>query len=353
MDNYSIGFENSSLSADSNITGSGFGSGGFPGGFPGGFNFMIPDPWSPVEMLQRVVAIIGFTGNMIAMIVVLKGRSIRKNASYIFLFNQSLSDFLSCWYVLIWPLVQYITGAGESGKSGWGDYIVCVVVDSRAAMTLNTVISTYNLVLLAGERTLSIVFPVHHRMYATDRRQFMAAALVWPLTLILVTPFVVANNGINEFGKCRYNDRMKASPWFYTLFESLALYIPLCLIIAAYISIIVKLRMGHAAVKKRLANVLRTLVTVVVVYVLCSTLRNVLAMMGAYNISLGKNRVSLYSVAYSLRIVSFCVNPLIYTLQYADYRNELKKMMCCDKGGSKVDCSEDSSTDGSKRLDGF
>ena len=288
--------------------------------------FAFPDPLSPVQLVQRAVSLLGFVGNLIAMAVVLRGRSIRKNASYVLLFNQSLTDFLSCFYVLVWPLAQHLSGAGKSGKNGPVDYAVCVMINSQALLKINAVVSTFNLTMLAVERMLCILFPIFHRVHATDFKQRLAALLVWPAVFCAVIPFVIADNGIDASGRCRFNDRISGKLWFDISYEILVLYFPLLVIVVCYSMIVYSLQMSQSAVKKRLLNVLKTLVTVVVVYVLCSSLRSILAMMSALGVDLGLRRMSLFTIAYSMKIVSFVINPFIYTLQYADYRTELRKL---------------------------
>lgn len=287
------------------------------------------DILSPVQLIQRAMALIGLVGNIIAMVVVIRGHSIRKHASYVLLFNQSLADLLSCFLVLIWPLVSHFNDVtpGSLSSSAWNIAIRCVILYSQSPITANTVVSTYNLMLLAAERMMSVAYPIQHRVHASDRKQRLVALALWPCVWLVVYPFVIADNGLNDRGSCHYNDRMQGRWWFDLAYETVALYFPLTLITWCYVIIIRRLAAGGAAVKRRLVNVLRTLVTVVVVYVLCSALRNVLAIMVAFEVSLGDRRLVLFTVAYSLRILSFCVNPLIYTLQYADYRAELKSML--------------------------
>ena len=311
-----------------NVTESASGSGSGSGDFLGfGFSFMVYDPLSPVAILQKVISLIGLLGNIIAMVVVLRGRAIRKHASYILLFNQSLSDSLSCLLVLIWPLVLHISRATQAGKHGVVDYLVCVFVNSRFAMRVMTVISTYNLMLMAVERMLSVVYPIFHRMHANNSNQRLVAIFIWPAIFLLTIPYIVANNGINKFSMCHYNDRMVEQGWFNLIFESFALYLPLLVILASYTMIVNRLRNSQSIIKKRVMNVLKMLVTVVVIYVLCSALRNILTIMTSFGMDIGSQRVAWFIVAYSMRIVSFCINPFIYTLQYSDYRTELKRLL--------------------------
>ena len=295
-------------------------------GFPLHSGYRVARPSDYVEWIQRAVSLLGFVGNLIAMAVVLRGRSIRKNASYVLLFNQSLTDFLSCFYVLISPLAQHVSGAGKSGKNGPVDYAVCVMINSQAPLKINAVVSTFNLTMLAVERMLCVLFPIFHRVHATDFKQRLAALLVWPAVFCAVIPFVIADNGIDASGRCRFNDRMKDRWWFDVSFEVLGLYLPLTTIVVCYSVILQRLRKSRLSAKKRLSDVLKTLVTVVVVYVLCSALRSVLAVMSAFRVDLGPGGVSLFTVAYSMKIASYCVNPFIYTLQYADYRTELERL---------------------------
>ena len=291
--------------------------------------FYIPDPLSPIQLLQRSVSLIGVSGNLIAMFVVVRGRSIRSHASYVLLFNQSLADGMCCFYSLILPLLDhfkrpYISGGGLSTSC---HYLFCVFVNSSSFLVIVNIVSTMNLLCMAVERMLAVVYPLLHRRHADDKAQRLAAGLIWPAVFCFAVPFVVVNNGVRRIGVCYYNDRMREHRWFVVTFETCGYYLPLAGMTACYVSVLRRLVTGGAVVKRRLVNVLRTLVTVVVVYVLCSCPRNVITIMSAFDVTLGRHRANLFTTAYTLKIASFCVNPLIYTLQYSDYRNELKRML--------------------------
>ena len=283
----------------------------------------------PVVNAITCLAIVGVTGNGIAMYVLVVGVSIRKHMPYVFLFNQSLADLLSCCWVL--SVNYYAVHIPYGGKSGAVDYLFCVAMRAGYLGAITTLVSTYNLATIAAERTLSILRPVTHRVYVTEMSQKRAAIAVWVVVAALLLPFTLSNNGINPDGYCYQWDRIRDRRYailFVVGYETAGFYAPLAVIMCGYAGILYKIFTARCTIKKRAMNALRTLLVVVVVYFTCSVWRSMLNLALAFGARLDRNRSSVFMAAYVMRTVSFVVNPVIYSLQYADYRLELRRLLC-------------------------
>ena len=303
----------------------------------------------PVVNVMTTLAVIGIIGNSIAMYILVVGKAIRKHMPYVFLFNQSLADLLSCCYVL--SVNYYMVRIPYGGKSGAIDYLFCVALRAGYLGVITTLVSTYNLAVIAAERTLSILWPVTHRNYVTEKSQKRAAVTVWVAVSVMLLPFMLSNNGINPAGFCYQWDRIKDRRYailFIVVYESASFYAPLMVILCGYAGIIYKIFSAQCTIKKRAMNALRTLLIVVVVYFMCSVWRSMLSLAVAFGAKLDRNTSNLFMATYLMRTVSFVVNPLIYSLQYFDYRAELKRRLCrhcCRDGavGQDMEASEKSS----------
>ena len=240
------------------------------GGWGGAFDFQAFIRL-PVVNVMTTLALIGVIGNGIAMYILVVGKAIRKHMPYVFLFNQSLADLMSCCYVL--SVNYYTVGIPYGGKSGVVDYLFCIALRAGYLGVITTLVSTYNLAMIAAERTLSILWPVTHRNYVTENSQKRAVVIVWVGVASMFLPFMLSNNGINPAGFCYNWDRVSERRWailFIVAYETASFYAPLAVILCGYAGILYKIFSAQCTIKKRAMNALRTLLIVVVVYFMCS-----------------------------------------------------------------------------------
>ena len=278
-----------------------------------------------INIIMINVGAVGLVGNGVALNVIRKGPSIRKNCSYILLFNQSLVDFLSCSYVVFLNAVVPIIP--NTSMSGVVDWLICVLVKTHFVVAVTSVLSSYNLAAIALERMACIVYPIPHRRHVTARVQLRVALSLWSTTLVVMLPFTISNNGIDSRGTCHLFDKLRdrAAVAHTLAFETWALLGPLAVIVYSYARIVAKLYSSEVKLKRCCADVLRTMLTVVVVFFSCAVLRTTMNVAKAFGRPFGGHDSTVVMLGYLLRMISFIVNPLIYTLQYKDYRTELRR----------------------------
>ena len=290
-------------------------------GFKWGYTYRIND----LNIIMISLGVVGLFGNGIAMNIIRKGRAIKKNSSYILLFNQSLTDFLSCSCIIfIIGVVHKIPTTDMSGVAVW---LICMFVKTNFLAAVTTVMSSYNLSAIALDRMVSVVYPIFHRQHMDARFNIRVLISLWSFNVLIMLPFTISNNGINSRGICHmYTKLHNNAAIAHTLaFETWALFTPLLVIMYSYVRIVCKLYSSEVKLKRRGADVLKTLLTVVVVYFSCAILRTTINVAKAFGRPFGGYDSTIVTLGFLFRTISFIVNPLIYTLQYKDYRTELKR----------------------------
>ena len=281
--------------------------------------------FNTVEIIMFSLGVVGLFGNGMALNIIRKGRDIRKNSSYILLFNQSLVDFLSCLYIMYANFV--VPRFPYTSMSGVVDWLICVFVKSHFPASVTTVLSSFNLAAIAAERMVSILYPIFHRQYVNARFLITVVVTLWLVALVSMIPLAVTKFGIDPRGHCYMFNKLRNAVAIahVMIFETWSLIMPLLVITYSYIRIVLKLYASEVKLKRRGADVLKTLLTVVVIYFSCALLKSIITVSSAFGRPVVDSRSNLVSLGYLLRTVSFIVNPLIYTLQYKDYRTELRR----------------------------
>lgn len=101
-------------------------------------------------------------------------------------------------------------------------------------------VSTLNLVLIAVDRFLAVMFP--HKKYLTNRRAFAAIGLIWLLSVVYWSPILYYGGLLQEGGKTLCKVRRFFPIWkvWYLLFLVQLLF-SLVLVVILYVSICYKL----------------------------------------------------------------------------------------------------------------
>ena len=281
--------------------------------------------FNDIQISMVILGVVGLFGNGIAMNIIRKGRDIKKNSSYILLFNQSLADFLSCLYIMFDNFV--VPRFPNTSMSGVVDWLICALVKSHYIASVTTVLSSFNLAAIAAERMVSIAYPIHHRKYVDAPFQKRVVVSLWSVSVATMIPLTITKYGIDPRGNCYMFNKLRngAAIVHVVAFETWTLLNPLLVIMCSYVRIVVKLYSSDVQLKRRGADVLKTLLTVVVVYFSCAILKSTISISTAFGHPVVDRMTGLVSLGFLLRTISFIVNPLIYTLQYKDYRTELRR----------------------------
>ena len=279
-----------------------------------------------VDSILFFISWVGLVGNSVAMFILTSSVKIRKSKSYVLLTNQSLLDFTTTLFMITYLPLKY--HGNWSNMSGSWDLIICHVIYNQLYVTIPRLSSSYNLVALSLGRMISVVWLIFHKGRCTRRMTLIIAVITWVLGFGIATAFSIPTNGINPAKrKCYYWNHLP-SLFHYQIFSVLyitfSVLLPLTAMLTSYAvryAIISSRRMGPG-IK---LNVAGMLATCVLLFVCCHVLRLSLIMI----MNFSKNRIdpmgALFLVGVIIVQMNAIVNPFIYSLQYMDYKKELKR----------------------------
>ena len=272
------------------------------------------------------ISVAGTIENSVAMWILSSSHKISTSKSYVLLMNQSLTDVCVSLCNIIYLLTKYLLPWTD--MEGLGDWFLCQVIYNHLAVVITTTASSFNLASLSLGRMVSLVWPIQHMVHFTKTRTIAIAVSVWITAASMTTCFAIPMNGIDRHAhRCLYWRNFSSdihSKIYYISFSVLFTLIPLAVMFSAYTVIYFRLR-GQCRVKDAVKlNVMRMLATCVLLFFLCHFPRAILSIYSRFT------HHSLYhSPMFVLSIVmvelNTIVNPIIYSLQYMDYKVELKR----------------------------
>ena len=279
-----------------------------------------------IDVVLILIVMVGIIGNLIALYILSSSAKIRESKAYVLLMNQSLIDLLSSFLIIVNLAVKYRLPRHPM-SSGW-DSVMCHLFYNRLNTAMVMCCSTYNLVALSLDRMVSVVWPIGHRCKITRSNMVATSVLVWIFGITITTSFSVPVNGITPSGGCYYWNNYPSgglfSKVFGVSFNVAQTILPMTAMTVAYAVIYARLVYGGARSRVRL-NVVRMLATCVLAFVVCTFPR---AFMSIYaRLADRHDLISSHVFTFALIMLqcNSVVNPIIYSLQYQDYRKELNK----------------------------
>ena len=294
------------------------------------------------KLMLVAVAVIGLTGNAIAAHVLSSSSTIRKCHCYPLLRNQCLADLLS----IVFTVGTYAL----SGRlpitqlSGFGDWLVCQTVRSGVSVTVANAASSYNLAAMTVERTAGVVWPIAHRARFTRRNVQRAPVVLWAVAVVAVLPHSLPSNGISPNAVCNYwsgmsvaHNRVQAVTFNLVFFVA-----PLAVMVTSYALMYDRLVRrkdgggkdaggGKPKIKVKM-NVIRVLGTCVLLYLVFHVPHFVVDMASRLT-DAHWVREPWYTISVVCLGANTVVNPLVYAVQYRDYKREAQRQMklvfCC------------------------
>ncbi len=285
-----------------------------------------------------LIGFFGLGGNSFAIFILARSRSMRKKLVNVYLINQSAIDLVASVCLIFFgyhrPDSVIQTFADTTAD------LYCKVVASRYPLWSVLLSSTWNLVLVNFERYVSVAFPVFHKTSVTKCHIISSIVIAWLSGPIIKFIVLVLSSGYED-GACK-TARLWPSKTYAVLGSAtnitLQFFVPLVLMAVCYILMMNILR-SKASVgignessvtntsQSKGKNILKTLAVVTLVFVLCWTLNNfyfVLFLVG-YVKSLGG---PLYHVSVYLVFLNSCLNPVIYSAQYKEFQQQMRKVFC-------------------------
>ncbi|XP_071963903.1 galanin receptor 2b-like [Antedon mediterranea] len=246
--------------------------------------------------------------------------------------NQCIIDFLTSLLSLCLFLDPHLTT--RLPESHFLAKVVCKIWASKYLFWLSIYTSTANLVTLTFDRYFAVIYPIKYNILKGQTRMKI---------LILVIPWM-CGCGVNLLwlsiqhvvdGVCIFTwptDKYKHINGIVACVYIVV--IPICSMFFAYVSIFRGLRkVGDGSVVSestaaRRMNIIKTLFTVSVVYVICVVPDQI-----AFTITSSGGDLQydspVYDITLPLALVNICINPIIYTCKYNAFKVGMKKALPC------------------------
>ena len=305
---------------------------------------------SGMNIMYIIVGIIGFLDNLLVVVVIGTSRSMKKRHTSWFLINQSVIDMLTAGLLVghsYRPDIRVTSLARE---------LYCKLWYTTHFLWVFAVASTYNLLMITLERYVAIVNPVWHKNHVT-----------WKLrSIAMVIPYLIGNiwglyvgltaDVVDE--QCLpYNYKSKGVGLAIGIATFVIQFlIPLLIMFVCYIRIFLVFKGSHPVTgsdaapstedesrSKARENILKTLITVCVAFILCWVWNQVFFLL----FNLGVN-VSMASPFYPFSVATVqsncAINPLIYAAKYTEFRRAFVRLVRKGKVETSVKVSSGSTT---------
>ena len=281
-----------------------------------------------VDSILFIISMVGMMGNSVAMFILTSNVKIRKSKSYVLIMNQCLLDFTTTLFMITYIASNYLHN--WSSMTGSWDLVMCHVIYSQLYVTMPIFSSSYNLVALSVERMISVVWPVVHKVRCTRRLTLIVAVSTWVFGFGIATAFAIPVNGINPSNRrCYYWNNIPShlhSQIYAVIFNMTYSLLPLSMMLTSYAVMYASILSRRMRLEIKL-NVARMLATCVLLYVCCHVLKVTLVMISRFSTITIDLQGALYVVGNSMVQANSIVNPFIYSLQYMDYKKELKRQI--------------------------
>ena len=284
----------------------------------------IPTTSIPLQGAFVLIALFAIFSNSIALYVLSCSHEIRRSKPYVLLANQCLLDGASGVFTIVCLVCVYLVKR-QRMNIGTTDWFICSLLHSQLGMAIPACGSSYNLGAMALERMVSVLCPVYHRNRVSNKALRWVSASTWIVGAGFMTPLALLTNGIAPNGQCYYwnglPERFKLT--LSVCFNASFSIIPFLVMLISYA--VMFIRIARLKLKVRM-TVIRVLASCVVLFFVCHCLRVVFSIVSRAQ----PNRPTwlqqpIYPLALTLIQANCIVNPIVYCVQYTDYRKELVK----------------------------
>ena len=275
---------------------------------------------------DAIIAFISFTGilsNGLAVFILSSTSSIRKSRPYILLVNQCLMDILALLSSEICIAAKYVLKS--DGMEGIVDQLLCNLLHNDFFLVVNSCASSYNLAALSAERMFSVVWPIRHRISFTPKNMKRAATAIWLFSFAAMLSHSIGTNGISPNGRCYFWVAQLGthSTIFLITFNLVFSVFPFVTMAACYTCMYARILGSDLKVKM---NIIHVLGTCVILYFVCHAPR-VIHNMLSWLTRISWLSMTTFNIAIAFLVANTFVNPVVYMLQFNEYKLEFRRQM--------------------------
>ena len=281
-------------------------------------------------LAYAVTMIVALQGNILLIYIVWRKRETRTLTSFLFV-NMAIADLLIAVFQMPFSMAHFYVSefTGAVGNLFCRSVMYLVNVSMTA--------SIFSLVVMAFDRHSAVIHPLKRMIWFRRAKIILPVIWIASWTLMVVTPFSYMAE--DSLGKCFYTDEHIPRVPFWTYLLLINYIMPLAIISALYIIIARKiwfheipgqlecfrLQPDEQIPRK---NVVRTLITVVVVFAVCWFPMQVLNMNIAVTAEITWHPIAIYFI-YWLGQANSAINPWLYIILNDKMNAAFKTMIRC------------------------
>ncbi|KAM7296474.1 allatostatin-A receptor [Ixodes scapularis] len=290
-----------------------------------------------VPILFGAIAVVGFFGNALVVLVVLCNPQMRSTTN-ILIINLAMADLLFIVFCVPFTGWDYTLNYWPFGDV-WCRIVQYLVIVCAYA-------SIYTLVLMSFDRFLAVVHPIRSMFIRTERNAYLAILLMWVVILLACIPVLFSHGMVivdDTFAYCTFLAHMGYSIVAFQLcFFMTSFLVPLALVFILYVLMLKRLwfgvtpggRVSAESVRSK-RRVTRLVVVVVVVFAVCwcpVQVVLVLKSVDLYGQPMNPLRIVIQIASQVLAYTNSCVNPFLYAFLSENFRKNFRKIIfCCPK----------------------
>ncbi|CAN8030659.1 unnamed protein product [Ixodes persulcatus] len=287
-----------------------------------------------VPILFGAIAVIGFFGNALVVLVVLCNPQMRSTTN-ILIINLAMADLLFIVFCVPFTGWDYTLNYWPFGDV-WCRIVQYLVIVCASA-------SIYTLVLMSFDRFLAVVHPITSMAIRTDRNAFLAIFMTWIVILLSCIPALFAHGMVfvdDNYSSCMFlTDVGYSLAAFQICFFMASFVVPLTLIFILYVLMLKRLwfgvtpggRISRESVRSK-KRVTRLVVVVVLVFAVCwcpVQVVLVLKSVDLYGLPMNPTRIVIQIASQILAYTNSCVNPFLYAFLSDNFRKSFRKIIFC------------------------
>ncbi|XP_071495415.1 allatostatin-A receptor-like [Diadema antillarum] len=292
--------------------------------------------WSWWTIAEIVCAGVGIVGNVLVVLVLLRGRNARRSTD-VLIGALATADALSSFLILPWPEASFVPDT-------WLGVVYCKLMFGSVCKWTAITASSYILVAISLDRYIALVFPFQFSRWVTRMRVNVCIVLIWTLILFIAlceSGFIIYYDASSH--ACVYSYLSPETQLAYGVyvfgyrfvFPAVTMLVSQSLIAGTLYrqskrfsdeasSSGARPSSSHLAARDR---ILKMMSIVVVVYVICWGPNQIFFFgLNLGLISFAHFDTPLHRLLTLLAFCNPCVNPFIYTARHSAFRVALRDL---------------------------
>ncbi|XP_033105460.1 histamine H2 receptor-like [Anneissia japonica] len=300
------------------------------------------------KLIYSIIGAVGCSTNGFALFILFHLQN-RFSTTTLLISNQCIIDvFASLTSLCLFLDPDLMTRLPESNVAAT---FICKFWSSKYIFWSCTYTSTANLVVLTFDRYFAVIYPLKYNMLKEKAKIKVLLLLIpWICGFGFIFLWLMVHSVKN--GECIQSWPSVGYQKAYSLMCGMYILVaPVSVMLFVYFNIFRALRErvgdGSSAVSENSAarrlNIIKTMVIVGVTYVICWAPTEICFIYFTLGGEFDFNG-SIYYITVAMSLCNICINPIIYTFKYNDFRVGVQKTLPCFKYLLTLPCHKSAST---------